>query len=109
MAVQHLIKQWALCPDQHYVIGGYSKGAMVIHSMNLPHYLKVRVLSVVVFGDPFHIAARSWPIYYPIVNLTPKSGFSISQNVVSFCNPGDIICRAGARAKPHRIYEEDGR
>ncbi|KDN42361.1 hypothetical protein RSAG8_06852, partial [Rhizoctonia solani AG-8 WAC10335] len=92
MTVQHIKKQAELCPNQRFVLGGYSKGAMVIHSMKLSDHIKKKIAAIVVFGDPLHniTTSRSWPIDSPVVNLNPRSGFNNSQNVASFCNRGDI-------------------
>ncbi|CAE6471081.1 unnamed protein product [Rhizoctonia solani] len=105
MTVDYLILQAARCPDQRFVIGGYSKGALIVHSMNLPYALKSQVVAIVVFGDPAHGITPSWPITSPVVNLDPGSGFENGQNIASFCNKYDMVCRRrGLNILAHWTY-----
>ncbi|QRW25500.1 cutinase [Rhizoctonia solani] len=106
--VDYITAQAARCPDQRFVLGGYSKGAMVIHSTSLSSALKSKVAAIVVFGDPYRSLNNNWPINSPVVNSNPRSGFTSSQNVASFCNSGDIVCRGGLSVPAHLTYGEDG-
>ncbi|GAB1523355.1 hypothetical protein RhiTH_006499 [Rhizoctonia solani] len=108
LTVDYITAQAARCPSQRFVLGGYSKGAMVIHSTSLSSALKSKVAAIVVFGDPYRGISNSWPINSPSVNLKPRSGFTSSQNVASFCNDGDIVCRGGLSVPAHLTYGEDG-
>ncbi|CAE6421029.1 unnamed protein product [Rhizoctonia solani] len=108
MTVDYLILQAARCPEQCFVIGGYSKGSLIIHSMNLPPYLKAQVVAIVVFGDPLHGVTPSWPITSPVVNLDPRFGFKSGENVASFCNKYDVVCRRrGLNILAHWIYGKE--
>ncbi|EUC62569.1 cutinase [Rhizoctonia solani AG-3 Rhs1AP] len=108
MTVEYITAQAARCPSQRFALGGYSKGAMVLHSMSLSSALKAKVTAIVVFGDPYRGINNNWPISSPVVNSKPRSGFTNSQNVASFCNDGDIICRGGLSVPAHLTYGEDG-
>ncbi|CUA77052.1 hypothetical protein RSOLAG22IIIB_12514 [Rhizoctonia solani] len=111
LAVSKIARQAAHCPEQRFAIGGYSKGALVIHKMNLPDDLKAKIVAIVAFGDPAYripVLGNAWPINSPVVNRNPRSGYIDSQNVATFCNRGDIICLRGLKATPHRIYGKDG-
>ncbi|CUA77716.1 putative cutinase Mb2006c [Rhizoctonia solani] len=108
MTVDYITAQAARCPSQRFALGGYSKGAMVIHSMNLSSALKSKVDAIVVFGDPYRGINNNWPINSPALNSNPRSGFTSSQNVASFCNSGDIVCRGGLSVPAHLTYGEDG-
>ncbi|CAE6446964.1 unnamed protein product [Rhizoctonia solani] len=108
MTVDYITAQAARCPSQRFALGGYSKGAMVVHSMSLSTTLKAKVVAVTVFGDPYRGISNSWPINSPVVNSDPRSGFINSQNVASFCNDGDIVCRGGLSVPAHLTYGEDG-
>ncbi|CUA67113.1 cutinase Cut4 [Rhizoctonia solani] len=111
MTEQYLAAQSARCPDQRFVLSGYSKGAMVMHKTNLSSDLKSKVFAVLVFGDPHRKVGKdnTWPINLPSVNSSPRSGHSSTQNVASFCNSGDEFCdTASARFGPHLAYSSDG-
>ncbi|KAJ1306245.1 hypothetical protein OPQ81_010949 [Rhizoctonia solani] len=108
---QYLAEQSTRCPDQQFILSGYSKGAMIIHETNLDDHSKSKVLSVLVFGDPHRKVgkANSWPINSPSVNSNPRDGGESTQNVASFCNSGDEFCDpAGASLGPHLAYSRDG-
>ncbi|CUA77387.1 putative cutinase Mb2006c [Rhizoctonia solani] len=108
MTDDYITAQAASCPSQRFALGGYSKGAMVVHSMNLSSSLKSKVAAIVVFGDPYRDLSNSWPIDSPVLNSDPESGFTSSQNVASFCNAGDIVCHAGLSVPAHLAYGTDG-
>ncbi|KAH7334941.1 cutinase [Rhizoctonia solani] len=108
MTVDYITAQAARCPNQRFALGGYSKGAMVIHSTSLSSALKAKVAAIVVFGDPYRGINNNWPINSPVLNSNPRSSFTSSQNVASFCNSGDIVCRGGLSVPAHLTYGEDG-
>ncbi|CAE6384151.1 unnamed protein product [Rhizoctonia solani] len=108
LTVNYISAQAARCPNQRFALGGYSKGAMVIHSMSLSSTLKSKVAAIVVFGDPYRGINNNWPINSPVVNSAPRSGSTSSQNVASFCNSGDIVCRGGLSVPAHLTYGTDG-
>ncbi|CAE6485001.1 unnamed protein product [Rhizoctonia solani] len=111
---QYFADQVAACPDQKFVFGGYSKGAMVVHRTSLPSTIKSKQVALVVFGDPYlkyqtGEYENSWPIDNPVVNLSPGSTTVAGANVGSFCNSGDIICDLmGGEVAPHLAYGTDG-
>ncbi|QRW12953.1 cutinase [Ceratobasidium sp. AG-Ba] len=105
----YLASQVSKCPSQRFVLSGYSKGALVVHSMRLPNNLKNKVLAILVFGDPARNLNKPWPIDTPSVDLAPRDGSTSSQNIASFCNKGDIFCDIGAiTVDPHLAYGTDG-
>ncbi|CAE6383948.1 unnamed protein product [Rhizoctonia solani] len=106
---KYLSSQSSRCPDQKFILSGYSKGAMVMHSTNLDDSVKSKVISVLAFGDPLRsMRTASWPIDSPSVNLTPKGGEAGAQNVASFCNNGDMFCNPPGTIVPHLMYPRDG-
>jgi pimeloyl-ACP methyl ester carboxylesterase len=52
--LSHVQAQAAACPNQKFVLVGYSQGADVMHNAaaKLPEALHPRVIAVVMFGDP---------------------------------------------------------
>ncbi|CAE6434522.1 unnamed protein product [Rhizoctonia solani] len=109
MTAKYLAEQSARCPDQKFVLSGYSKGAMVMHSTQLDDKIKSKVISVLVFGDPQRRqTTASWPISSPSVNSAPRSGNTGTQNVASFCNSGDMFCSPPGSIMPHLAYATDG-
>ncbi|KAG8696987.1 hypothetical protein FRC09_008157 [Ceratobasidium sp. 395] len=105
----YLASQAAACPNQRFVLSGYSKGALVVHSLNLSSTLKSKVASILVFGDPARNINSPWPINSPSVDLAPKDGSTSSQNIASFCNTGDLFCAIpGVSLPAHLAYPTDG-
>ncbi|KAJ1306262.1 hypothetical protein OPQ81_010966 [Rhizoctonia solani] len=109
MTASYLKAQSAKCPDQKFVLSGYSKGAMVMHGTNLDESVKSKVMAVLVFGDPLRNSMTSaWPINSPSVNTSPRGGNTGGQNVASFCNAGDMFCNPPGTLMPHLAYANDG-
>ncbi|KAI5836076.1 alpha/beta-hydrolase [Schizophyllum commune Tattone D] len=100
--------QAVACPDQRFILSGYSKGAMVVHlaSLDLSAEEKTKVCGVSVFGDPYDKDGilgllgldDDWPIQDPVVG----------GNVIEFCNKNDIFCDGGLDVDAHRAYPTDG-
>ncbi|KIM23819.1 carbohydrate esterase family 5 protein, partial [Serendipita vermifera MAFF 305830] len=110
ITASYISSQAALCPNQRFILSGYSKGALVLHSTTLSSSLKAKVAAVLVFGDPARNINRPWPINSPSVDLKPRGGSSNSQNIASFCNFGDVFCwPLGANLLAHLAYPTDGR
>ncbi|KEP50855.1 cutinase [Rhizoctonia solani 123E] len=113
---QYLADQSTRCPDQRFILGGYSKGAMVIHTTNLdPPSLKSKVSTVLVFGDPRRKNREdtAWPINSPSVSSDPRNGSSSKDNVASFCNCNDYFCDPASKLpdpddNAHTRYATDG-
>ncbi|KAG8807174.1 hypothetical protein FRC17_004611, partial [Serendipita sp. 399] len=105
----YISAQAARCPNQRFVLSGYSKGAMVVHSTSLSSALKAKIRAVLVFGDPQRNVGGGWPINSPSVDLTPRDGSTSSQNIASFCNTGDVFCWPGGTSlAAHLAYPTDG-
>ncbi|KAG9106108.1 hypothetical protein FRC07_008959 [Ceratobasidium sp. 392] len=105
----YLASQAARCPDQRFVLSGYSKGALVLHSTTLTSTLKSKVAVILVFGDPARNINQPWPINSPSVDLAPRDGSTSSQNIASFCNTGDLFCAIpGVSLPAHLAYPTDG-
>ncbi|TRM66213.1 cutinase [Schizophyllum amplum] len=100
--------QLLACPDQRFILSGYSKGAMVVHltSAALLTAEKARVCGVSVFGDPYDKDGvlgllgldDNWPITNPLVG----------GNIIEFCNENDIFCDGGLDVDAHLAYPTDG-
>ncbi|KAF8599891.1 alpha/beta-hydrolase [Ceratobasidium sp. AG-I] len=109
ITASYIATQSALCPNQRFVLSGYSKGALVLHGTTLSSSLKGKVAAILVFGDPARNINSPWPITSPSVDLAPKDGSSSSQNIASFCNLGDLFCYIpGVSLPAHLAYPTDG-
>ncbi|KAG8819779.1 hypothetical protein FRC17_010337 [Serendipita sp. 399] len=109
ITASYITSQAARCPNQRFVLSGYSKGVMVLHSTILSSSLKSKVVAVLAFGDPQRGLSSAWPISSPSVDLFPRDGSSRSQNIASFCNTGDLFCwRPGVSLPAHLAYATDG-
>jgi cutinase len=110
--VQHLKERSAKCPNEKYVLTGYSKGAMVqvLAMPQIPAAIAERVKAVTLFGDPFHDAgskSNAPGAAGPLANgLIP--GINIPQNwrdkTRDWCNSGDPICGNGLNIIAHLTY-----
>jgi hypothetical protein len=66
------------CPNQTFVVGGYSQGVIVLHRASLPLHIIKRIAAVTVFGDPVFSSS-----YYPTCK---------TQRVVATCGISDSWC-----------------
>ncbi|WP_446222152.1 cutinase family protein [Nocardia sp. IBHARD005] len=97
----HLINQAAACPDQRFVLVGYSQGAVVAHGVLgsaplpgmwvLPPELSPRVVAVLLFGDPLRlIGGTVTPLY--------------ADRTANYCAAGDPVCAGGIFPAAHGSY-----
>ncbi|KIY70994.1 carbohydrate esterase family 5 protein [Cylindrobasidium torrendii FP15055 ss-10] len=98
-----LTSQSTSCPDQKFILSGYSKGAMVIHNTNLTSTVQSSVCGIAVFGDPDDKAGLGG-----ILGLADKWPIDNSSSVISFCNDNDIVCDGGLSGDAHTAYPTDG-
>ncbi|WP_024804645.1 cutinase family protein [Nocardia sp. BMG51109] len=103
--VAHLANQAAACPDQRFVLAGYSQGAAVVHTalgtgitQGIPGAVRMdgdlggRVSSVLLFGDPMRLIG--WNVPDPYLGRT-----------ANYCAAGDPICGAGIDFGAHTTYD----
>jgi cutinase len=102
----------AACPDQKYVLNGYSKGGIVMTDVmkRLSPDLAAKVKAVVMYGNPYYKANQ------PEAAGSAKGGLARgiypgagvprewSPRVKDFCNQGDPVCGAGANIAMHLAY-----
>jgi cutinase len=106
---RHVITQAGACPNQRFVLGGYSQGASVTDiaiglrtgrstGETIPARLAPRVAAVVVFGNPLGIShqtiAGSSKLYGP--------------KAKEFCATGDPVCGNGNNFAAHLSYARNG-
>ena len=102
--VAHVAAQAATCPDEEFVLVGYSLGAGVVHAalgtgiaaglpgvVQLPGDLVDRVAVVLLFGDPLRSVGWSVPAQY-------------SDRTAEFCAAGDPVCGGGTDPGAHARY-----
>ncbi|MFG2352471.1 cutinase family protein [Streptomyces sp. NPDC048521] len=109
--VNHVRNQAAACPDQKFVLVGYSQGANVVDNSigvssagavvgspivaTLPASVEPRVSAVLLFGNPIRALGRS-------VTGTYQS------RTIDFCAKGDPVCEPGGVNTPaHLGYAAD--
>lgn len=98
----HLVNQAAACPDQRFVLVGYSQGAVVAHGVLgsaplpgmwvLPPELSSRVVAVLLFGDPLRLIGGTVPPLY-------------ADRTANYCAAGDPVCAGGVFPAAHGSYE----
>ncbi|KAG8751675.1 hypothetical protein FRC12_012315 [Ceratobasidium sp. 428] len=109
ITTKYLTSQAAKCPNQRFVLSGFSKGALVIHTTLLPGNIIDKVLAILTFGDPLRNFGLFWPIRSPTVAWTPRNGYISYYNIASFCNAGDLFCEVGGlNVQSHLAYGTDG-
>lgn len=81
-ASQYMAGISSRCPNTKIVLGGYSKGAMVVHRIQGKN-----IVGAVTFGDP--LKAQAVPT---------------TQNWKTFCHMGDPICVNGFNMMAHLTY-----
>ncbi|MFE9578166.1 cutinase family protein [Nocardia sp. NPDC006044] len=100
----HIVWQASACPDQRFILVGYSQGAVVTHGVlgtgivtglggiaTLPGYLESRVAAVLLFGDPLR------PIGW---NVPDRYGWRTG----NYCTGGDPVCGGGGDPAQHGNY-----
>lgn len=101
---EHVIRQSAVCPNQRFILVGYSQGAVVVHGVlgtglvlglpgiqTLPGDLEWRVAAVLLFGDPVRASGWNVPDQY-------------AWRTADYCAAGDPICGAGSDPAAHMNY-----
>ncbi|MFX0577503.1 cutinase family protein [Nocardia nepalensis] len=100
----HVIRQSQMCPDQEFILVGYSQGAAVVHGVVgtgivtalpgiyvLPGDLEWKVSAVLLFGDPM-----------------PLTGWGVPGSYVwktaDYCTGGDPVCGGGRESSQHGNY-----
>ncbi len=100
----HLLWQAAACPDQRFILVGYSQGAVVTHGVLgtgavtalggmavLPGELASRVAAVLLFGDPVRLIGWHVPGQY-------------AWRTGNYCTGGDPVCGGGLDPTQHGNY-----
>lgn len=101
----HVTARAAACPNQRFVLVGYSQGAVVTHGVlgspaamvlpgvwTLPGELSSRVVAVLLFGDPLRL-----------VGATVAPWFA--DRTANYCAAGDPVCAGGVFPAAHGAYE----
>ncbi|MEV4125280.1 cutinase family protein [Nocardia sp. NPDC049707] len=100
----HVIRQSHMCPDQQFILVGYSQGAAVVHDVvgtgivtalpgthMLPGDLEWKVSAVLLFGDPLRRIGWGVPGNY-------------AWKTADYCTGGDPICGGGVDPSQHTNY-----
>jgi len=105
--VKHLESQTKSCPDQKYILVGYSQGADVMHgaSATLNTALFPRIVGIVLFGDPGN---RGPNVKSPLGGTVPPFPKDLAEKLMENCAPGDPVCtNSGAKVADHLVYVEN--
>lgn len=102
--IAHVLWQAARCPDQRFILVGFSQGAIVTHGVlgtgivtalggmyTLPADLSSRVAAVLLFGDPIRLIGWNVPDHY-------------AWRTGNYCASGDPVCEGGIRPAAHTDY-----
>ncbi|MFQ6392894.1 cutinase family protein [Nocardia sp. KC 131] len=100
----HVIQQSEACPDQRFILVGYSQGAAVVHGVlgtgivtalpgiyPLPGELQWKVSSVLLFGDPIRLIGWGVPGQF-------------GWRTANYCAGGDPVCGGGIDPTQHSNY-----
>jgi hypothetical protein len=84
------------CPQQLYVMSGYSQGGVVMHRAAVKMdkgLLKNRVVAAVTFGDGGQLATKEKPLYNSPVGPIPVWPSELDGRIKFNCVPGDPVSR----------------
>lgn len=118
------------CPDTHYVLGGYSQGAMVV-SRTLPSLDADKIVYAATFGDPklylpegkgivpAACLGRDFSNYRAYVpdcrayegvlgSYRPYQSTGYLDKLGAWCNTKDVMCSSGVSLKDHTAYVSSG-
>ncbi|MGI4896220.1 MAG: cutinase family protein, partial [Janthinobacterium lividum] len=112
-----IASQAAACPDQKFVLVGYSQGAWVVGDVlagsgiaPLSATLGAKVAAVVLYGDPFFNAKESFnrgTFTAGVSSPNPRRTGALAayaSRIADFCNSTDQICQKGATGTGHDHY-----
>jgi cutinase len=105
--VDHVTDQAAACPEQRFILVGYSQGANVVDNSigvssagaavggrivaEIPAEVEPRVGAVLLFGNPIRAIGRSVTGVF-------------EDRTLDICAPGDPVCGGGSRTIAHLSY-----
>jgi hypothetical protein len=96
-----LIAHHNVCPDQQFILMGYSQGAWVIHTTieALEPSLREQIKAVVLYGDPlFDPSSRFAAGSEDGSGMLGKEDLAgLVQNGRDYCNVGDFLCNSTAQ------------
>jgi cutinase len=110
-ALNRLTARSAACPDQKYVLNGYSEGAMVVTTLmgKIPAALKPRVVAAVMYGNPYYKSSSPSAAgsakgtangIVPVLGVPADFGAKTRD----YCDSGDPVCGAGVNIIAHLGY-----
>jgi hypothetical protein len=105
--VKHLTEASKACPQQNYVLIGYSQGADVMHqaASQISPDLYQRIVALVMFGDPGNKGPNAKS---PMGGSVPKFPALLAEKVKENCAKGDPVCtNSGKEVNDHLVYYED--
>jgi hypothetical protein len=91
--VKHLAEASVKCPNQKYVLVGYSQGADVMHNaiVKLPESLHSRIIALIMFGDPGNKNKPGALALSPLGGTVPDIPSALRDKVKQNCAPGDPV------------------
>jgi cutinase len=106
--LRYFTTQPKACPQQKYVIGGYSQGAVVMHRAAVKlskDILQDRIIATATFGDGGQQATIDKPIYQSPVGPIPVWPTELDGKTKFNCAKGDLTCTPGGTSTAaHMTY-----
>ena len=93
------------CPEQRYVMSGYSQGGVVMHRAAVKmdkSLLQNRIVAAVTFGDGGQLATKEKPLYSSPVGPIPVWPLELDGRIKFNCYPGDPVRRFHLVRLKHR-------
>ncbi|KAF2403665.1 alpha/beta-hydrolase [Trichodelitschia bisporula] len=89
--------QATACPQQKFVLGGYSQGAVVCHraAVKMSKDVLSRIIATATFGDGGQQATKAKPVYDSPVGPIPRWPDELDGRIKFNCNKGDLTCTPG--------------
>ncbi|KAF2399443.1 cutinase-domain-containing protein [Trichodelitschia bisporula] len=105
--VKHLATQLAKCPQQKYVLVGYSQGGDLMHTaaVKLDPAVKPKIVALVMFGDPGNKGPNALsPLNCDKVPVFPAD---LAAKLKENCEKGDPVCtNDGTDSASHLVYSD---
>ena len=106
-AIRHINSKTKACPQQKYVLSGYSQGAVVVHMAADKldkSILRNNIIATATFGDPGQLATKAKPGVSPGGSV-PAWPDELQGKIKFNCNNGDPTCTAGGNSfAKHATY-----
>jgi len=113
MVAEHLTSQPKACPNQMFVVTGYSQGASVLRKAmpKIPESTQRKIIAIVTFGDPGYKAGGKTGAIRGGVGNSGGGKYGalptlLQERFFTNCASGDPTCGGGSNILAHLTYSK---